>query len=78
MAKGRSRASNCPRAITQRRFTRVYAGLAVAYARLIRGWLRHGDGEISDAPALEFYLNQPGRTAPESLLTKICLAVTLA
>jgi len=46
-----------------------------AYAGLIRWWLRHGDGEISDAPALEFYLNQPGHTAPESLLTKICLAV---
>jgi AraC family transcriptional regulator len=52
-----------------------YTGLAVAYAGLIRWWLRHGDGEISDAPALEFYLNQPGHTAPESLLTKICLAV---
>lgn len=52
-----------------------YTGFAVAYAGLIRWWLRHGDGEISDAPALEFYLNQPGHTAPESLLTKICLAV---
>ena len=52
-----------------------YTGLAVAYAGLIRWWLRHGDGEISDAPALEFYLNQPSHTAPESLLTKICLAV---
>lgn len=52
-----------------------YAGLAVTYAGMIRWWLRNGDGEISDAPALEFYLNQPGHTAPESLLTKICLAV---
>lgn len=52
-----------------------YAGLAVAYAGLMRWWLRHGDGETCDAPALEFYLNQPGNTAPESLLTKICLAV---
>jgi len=52
-----------------------YSGLAVAYAGLMRWWLRHGDGELSDAPALEFYLNQPGHTAPESLLTKICVAV---
>lgn len=52
-----------------------YTGLALAYASLIRWWLRHGDGEISDAPALEFYLNQPGHTPPESLLTKICLAI---
>ncbi len=52
-----------------------YSGLAVAYAGVMRWWLRYGDGELSDAPALEFYLNQPGRTAPESLLTKICLAV---
>jgi AraC family transcriptional regulator len=52
-----------------------YAGLAVAYAGLMRWCLRHTDVEISDAPALEFYLNQPGRTAPESLLTKICLAL---
>ncbi len=53
-----------------------YSGLAVAYAGLVRWYLRHGEGEISDAPALEFYLNQPGHTAPESLLTKICLPVT--
>ena len=40
--------------------------------------LRIVDGSsllISDAPALEFYLNQPGVTAPESLLTKICLGI---
>ncbi|HTT63719.1 MAG TPA: AraC family transcriptional regulator [Bryobacteraceae bacterium] len=52
-----------------------YSGLAVAYASLMRWWLRHGDGEISDAPALEFYLNQPGQTPPESLLTRICLPI---
>jgi AraC family transcriptional regulator len=52
-----------------------YSGLAVTYAGLMRWWLRHGDGEVSDAPALEFYLNQPGHTAPELLLTKICLAI---
>lgn len=52
-----------------------YSGLAIAYAGLMRWWLRREDSEISDPPALEFYLNQPGRTAPESLLTKICLAV---
>ena len=52
-----------------------YSGLAVAYAALVRWWLRHGDTGISGAPALEFYLNQPAHTAPESLLTKICLAV---
>lgn len=45
-----------------------YAGLAVAYAGLVDWWLRHGDGELCDAPALEFYLNP---AAP----TKICLAV---
>lgn len=56
--------------------TGPYAGLTVAYAGLMRWWLRHGDGEIGDAPALEFYLNQPGQTAPESLVTKICMAVT--
>jgi DNA gyrase inhibitor GyrI len=50
---------------------RPYAGLAVAYAGLVDWWLRHGDGKLCDAPALEFYLNQPGQTA----LTKICLAV---
>jgi AraC family transcriptional regulator len=52
-----------------------YSGLAVTYAGLMRWCLRHGDCEISAAPALEFYLNQPGHIAPESLLTKICLAV---
>jgi AraC family transcriptional regulator len=52
-----------------------YGELPAAYAGLVLWWLRHGDGEISDAPALEFYLNQPGQTAPESLLTKICMAI---
>lgn len=52
-----------------------YSGLALSYAALMRWWLRHGDGQLSDAPAVEFYLNQPGLTPPESLLTKICLAV---
>lgn len=54
-----------------------YTGLGTAYAGLVRWWLRYGNGELSDAPALEFYLNQPGRTAPELLRTKICLAITL-
>ena len=52
-----------------------YTELPLSYAALLRWWLQHGDGEISDAPALDFYLNQPGVTAPESLLTKICLPV---
>lgn len=55
-----------------------YSELALAYAGLMRWWMRHGDGEIADGPALEFYLNQPSQTAPESLLTKLCVAVTAA
>jgi AraC family transcriptional regulator len=55
-----------------------YTGLAMTYAGLMRWWLRQCDGELSDAPAFEFYLNQPGQTAPESLLTKICLPVLLS
>lgn len=53
-----------------------YSALPAAYAGLMRWWLRNGDGEISDLPSLEFYLNQPGQTAPESLMTRICLAVS--
>lgn len=53
----------------------TYSGLGAAYAGLVRWWLRHGEGTLSDDPALEFYLNQPGLTPPESLLSRICLAV---
>lgn len=52
-----------------------YSGLAASYAAAVRWLLRHGGGELSDAPALEFYLNQPAFTEPEALLTKICLPV---
>jgi AraC family transcriptional regulator len=58
--------------------TGPYAGLGVAYAGLMRWCLRRTDLDVSDTPALEFYLNQAGHTAPESLRTKICLAVCRA
>jgi len=57
--------------------TGPYSALPAAYAGLMRWWLRDGDGEISELPSLEFYLNQPESTAPETLMTRICLTVSV-
>jgi AraC family transcriptional regulator len=54
-------------------FTGPYAGLPAAYDQLIGVWLP-GSGEVpADAPMFEVYLNSPMDTAPEALVTEICL-----
>jgi AraC family transcriptional regulator len=50
-----------------------YAGLPISYAALIRGWMRTGSRPLADNASIEFYLNAPGNTPPENLLTDICL-----
>lgn len=54
-------------------FTGPYAGLPAAYDQLLGVWLP-GSGEVpADAPMFEVYLNSPMDTAPEALVTEICL-----
>ena len=54
-------------------FKGPYTGLPAGYAQLYREWLPQSGEEPADQPAYEHYLNNPRETAPEELLTEICL-----
>lgn len=49
-----------------------YAGIPAAYDHLF-GWLAGSGREALDSPVFEIYLNTPMDTAPENLLTEICV-----
>lgn len=54
-------------------FTGPYAGLPAAYDQLFGVWLP-GSGETpADSPMFEVYLNNPMDTAPDDLVTEVCL-----
>lgn len=50
-----------------------YSGLHAAYQSLFGNWLPTSGEEPADRPCYEIYLNDPRVTAPEDLLTEICL-----
>lgn len=50
-----------------------YTGLPAAYAQLFGQWLPASGEEAADSPSFEVYLNSPMDTAPDQLLTEICL-----
>ncbi len=50
-----------------------YSGLAPAYAYLYGTWLPQSGEEPRDTPSHEIYLNSPDDSAPEDLLTDICI-----
>ncbi len=50
-----------------------YSGLRAAYDHLFGVWLPKSGQEPRDASMLEVYLNSPIDTAPEELLTDICM-----
>lgn len=50
-----------------------YAGISAAYDSLFGNWLPQSGEEPAEAPCYELYLNNPRDTAPEDLLTEICL-----
>jgi len=54
-------------------FKGPYAGLAAAYDQLFGVWLPSSGEAPADSPVFEVYLNTPMDTAPEDLLTEICL-----
>lgn len=54
-------------------FKGPYAGLAAAYDQLFGVWLPNSGEAPADSPVFEVYLNSPMDTAPEDLLTEICL-----
>lgn len=56
-------------------FKGPYAGLPKAYLYLYGAWLSASGEEPRNAPSFEVYLNDPGDTAPEELLTDICMPI---
>lgn len=50
-----------------------YSGLPAAYDYLFGEWLSQSGEEPRDAPTYEVYLNSPMDTAPDDLLTEICV-----
>ena len=56
-------------------FKGPYAGLPAAYNQLLGDWLPQSNEPIGNVPMFEIYLNSPMDTAPENLLTEICLAL---
>ena len=50
-----------------------YSGIASAYHTLFGDWLPKSGQEPADAPCYEISLNSPRDTAPNELLTEICL-----
>ena len=52
-----------------------YAGLKAAYDYLYGVWLPQSGEETRDAPPTEVYLNGPHDTAPDDLLTDICVPI---
>lgn len=54
-------------------FTGPYAGLQAAYDQLFGIWLAQSGETPGETPVFEVYLNSPMDTAPEDLLTEICL-----
>lgn len=54
-------------------FKGPYAGLQAAYEYLYGSWLPESGEEPEDSPPVEVYLNNPADTAPDDLLTEICV-----
>lgn len=50
-----------------------YHTMGETYAKLLGQWLPRSGHELRSAPCIEIYLNDPGSTEPEDLLTDICV-----
>lgn len=50
-----------------------YEKLNDSYTKLLGQWLPRSGRELNGGPSLEFYLNSPENTAPEDLVTDICV-----
>lgn len=54
-------------------FKGPYADIIQAYEHLYGDWLPKSGREAADAPCIEVYLNNPGTTPPDELLTEVYL-----
>lgn len=55
-----------------------YDGIPEAYRRLFGLWLPQSGEELDDRPCMEIYCNSPLDTAPEQLVTDLCLPLQSA
>lgn len=55
------------------RYRGPYSGLGAAYEQLFGQWLPASGREPADRPVFEIYLNTPINSAPEDLVTEICV-----
>lgn len=60
------------------RYKGHYSGLPAAYTHLFGTWLPASGFDAAQAPSFEIYINSPMDTAPENLLTDICLPLALS
>ena len=52
-----------------------YSGLKAAYGHMYGTWLPQSGAELGDQAPIEVYLNSPMDTAPDDLLTDVCVSV---
>ena len=57
------------------RYKGPYSNLGAVYDTIYGHWIPESGYKISDARGYEVYLNNPGNTPPEELLTEICVPV---
>lgn len=62
-----------PARIAKLRLKGPYSGLPAAYDYLYGEWLQKSGEEPADQPSFELYANSPMDTAPDALLTDICM-----
>ncbi|MEM1237077.1 MAG: AraC family transcriptional regulator [Pseudomonadota bacterium] len=62
-----------PGRLAKLRLKGPYSGLAAAYDYFYGEWLQASGEEPADAPSFELYVNSPMDTAPDGLLTDICM-----
>ncbi len=53
-----------------------YAGLPTVYDYLYGSWLANSQEEPAAHPSYEVYLNDPSQTAPEDLVTEVCIPLS--
>ncbi|MBI9080197.1 MAG: GyrI-like domain-containing protein [Pseudodesulfovibrio sp.] len=52
-----------------------YKNLENTYAEIMGKWLPQSGQELDENPSFELYLNDPGETSPEDLLTEIHIPI---
>ncbi|UWQ92069.1 AraC family transcriptional regulator [Rhodobacteraceae bacterium M382] len=82
-AGGEYRGEDIPQGMEERRleggktavltYKGPYSGISGAYQSLYGNWLPTSGEEPADAPCFEIYMNNPRDTAPEDLVTEICM-----